>query len=149
MEKVREASKPRDGIEANGVLVTQSYPILCDPMDCSLPGSSVHGILQTRILEWVAIHFSRWSSWPRNWSQVSCIAGTFITIWATREAQKLMKIWEMKWVTWEGGVGDRQMGVIWVWWRLVQYRFVALITILFMWVDSGFKVASSCQTLYI
>ena len=44
------------------VLVTQSYPTLCDPMDCSLRGSSVHGILQARILEWVAIPFSRGSS---------------------------------------------------------------------------------------
>ena len=44
----------------------QSYPILCDPMDYSLPGSSVHGILQTRILEWVAIPFSKGSSKPRD-----------------------------------------------------------------------------------
>ena len=55
-------------------------------MDCSLPGSSVHGILQARILEWVAIYFSRGSSWPRNWTQVSCIAGGFLTNWAVREA---------------------------------------------------------------
>ena len=48
------------------VLVTQSSQTLCDPMDCSLPGSSVHGILQTRILEWVAISFSRGSSQLRD-----------------------------------------------------------------------------------
>ena len=48
------------------VLVTQSCPPLCNPMDCSLPGSSVNGILQARILEWVAVPFSRGSSWPRN-----------------------------------------------------------------------------------
>ena len=48
------------------VLVTQSCPTLCDPMDCSLPGSSVHGFLQARILEWVAIPFSRGSSQPRD-----------------------------------------------------------------------------------
>ena len=47
----------------------------CDPIDCSLPGSSVHGIFQARILEWVAISFSRRSSWSRGWTQVSCIAG--------------------------------------------------------------------------
>ena len=68
------------------VLIAQSYPILCDPMDCSLPGSSVHGILQARILESVAILFSKGSSQPRDWTQVSCIAGRFFTIWATREA---------------------------------------------------------------
>ena len=56
------------------------------PMDCSLPGSSVHGILQARILEWVAIPFSRGSSQPRNWSQVSFIAGRFFIVRATREA---------------------------------------------------------------
>ena len=67
------------------VLVTQSCLTLCDPTDCSLPGSSVHGILQVRILEWVAILFSRGSSWPRDWTQVSRIPGRFFTIWATRE----------------------------------------------------------------
>ena len=55
-------------------------------MDGSLPGSSVHGILQARILGWVAIPFSRRSSGPRDWTWVSCIAGRFFTIWATREA---------------------------------------------------------------
>ena len=55
------------------VLVTQSCPTLCNPMDCSLPGSSVHGLLQARILESVAIPFFRRSSWTR----VSCIAGGF------------------------------------------------------------------------
>ena len=61
----------------------------CDPMDCSLPGSSVHGILQERILKWVVISFSRGSSQPKNQTWVSCIAGRFFTDWATREAQLL------------------------------------------------------------
>ena len=64
----------------------QSCPTLCDPMDCSLPGFSVHGIFQARVLEWVAISFSRGSSWPRDWTQVSYIAGRYFTLWATREA---------------------------------------------------------------
>ena len=55
--------------------VAQSYPTLCNPVDCSLPGSSVHGILQARILEWVAISFSRGFSQPRDRTQVSRIAG--------------------------------------------------------------------------
>ena len=50
---------------------------LCDPMDCSPPGSSVHGISQARILEWLASSFSRGSSWPRDRTHVSCIAGGF------------------------------------------------------------------------
>ena len=52
------------------------------------PPWTVHGILQTRILEWVAFPFSRGSSQPRDWTQVSCIAGRFFTSWATREAQE-------------------------------------------------------------
>ena len=56
-------------------LVTQSCPTLCDPMDCSPPGSSVHGILQARILEWAAISFSSGSSQPRDQTQVTRIAG--------------------------------------------------------------------------
>ena len=55
-------------------------------MDYSPPGSSVHGILQAKILEWVTIPFSRGSSWPRGETQFSCIAGGFFTIWASREA---------------------------------------------------------------
>ena len=66
--------------------VIQSCPTLCDPVDCSLPGSSVHGILQARILEWVTISFSRGSSQPRDRTQVSCIGGRRFNLWATREA---------------------------------------------------------------
>ena len=51
----------------------------CDPRDCSLPGSSVHGVSQAGILEWVAIFFSRGFSWPRDWTHVSCLAGGIFT----------------------------------------------------------------------
>ena len=62
--------------------VAQSCPTLCYPLDCSLPGYSVHGILQARILEWVfPLSFSRGFSQPRDRTQVSCIAGRFVTIW--------------------------------------------------------------------
>ena len=63
--------------------VVLSYPTLCDPMDCSPPGSSVHGILQARIPEWVAISFSRGSSRPRDQTQVSRIAGRRFILWPT------------------------------------------------------------------
>ena len=59
----------------------------CNPMDYNPPGSSAHGILQARILEWVAIPFSRGSSRPRDQTQVFHIAGSFFTVWASREAQ--------------------------------------------------------------
>ena len=60
----------------------QSCLTLWDPMDCSPPGSSVHGILQARKWKWVAILFSRGFSWPRDWNR---IAGRFFTVWNTRE----------------------------------------------------------------
>ena len=65
-------------------LVTQLCLTLCDPMDCSLPDFSVHGILQA-ILEWVAISFSRGSSRPRDRTQLFCIAGRRLNLWATRD----------------------------------------------------------------
>ena len=68
------------------VLVTQLCLTLCSPMDCGRPVSSVHGILQVRRLEGVAISFSRQSSWTRDKTWVSCIAGRFLTIWDTIEA---------------------------------------------------------------
>ena len=68
------------------MLVTQSCLTLCDPVDYSPSGSSGHEILQSRILQWVALPSSRGSSWPRDWTWVSYIAGGFFTVWATREA---------------------------------------------------------------
>ena len=62
------------------VLVAQSCPNLCNPMDCSLSGSSLHGIFQARMLEWVAIPFSRGSSQPKDRTRVSHIAGRFFAI---------------------------------------------------------------------
>ena len=70
-------------MSAEKVKVAQSCPALCDPMDYT-----VHGILQARILEWVAFPFSKGSSQLRDQSQVSHIAGGFFTSWATREAQE-------------------------------------------------------------
>ena len=67
--------------------VAQSHLTLCDPMDCRLPGSSIHGIFQAIILELVAMSFSRGSSWLRDWTQVACIIDRHFTIWATREVQ--------------------------------------------------------------
>ena len=68
-------------------LVTQSRPTLCDPMDCSLPGSSVHGDSPGKNTGMVSLPFSRGYSQPRDQTQVSCIAGRFFTDWANREAQ--------------------------------------------------------------
>ena len=69
------------------VKIAQSCPTLCDPMDC-IYIYSVHGILQARILEWVAFPVSRKSSQPRDQTQVSHVAGRYFTSWATREAQE-------------------------------------------------------------
>ena len=67
-------------------LVAKSVQHFCDPMDCRLPGSSVHGISQARIPEWVVISFSRGSSWPRVQSCISCIDRQILYHWATWEA---------------------------------------------------------------
>ena len=75
------------------VKVAQLCPTLCDPMDYT-----IHGMLQAKILEWLAFPFSRESSQPRDWTQVSHIAGGFFTSWATKAAQKnelsIGKIWQ-------------------------------------------------------
>ena len=68
------------------VLIAESCLILCNLIDYSPPGSSVHGIFQARILEWVVIPFSRGSSWPRDGTWVSCITSRLFCIWATKEA---------------------------------------------------------------
>ena len=66
--------------------VAQSYPTLCDPKTVALQIPLSTGTLQARILEWVAVPFSRGSAQTRDWTQVSCIAGRFFTVWATKEA---------------------------------------------------------------
>ena len=94
--------KPRARIQVlKKMLVLQSCPTLWDLMDCSPPGSSVHRILQARILEWVAISFSRGSSLPRDRTRVSRILGRRFNLWATREAHcgKFWKKWECQ-TTW-------------------------------------------------
>ena len=73
--------------------VGQSCPTLCDPIDCSLLDSSIHGIFQARVLKWVAISFSRGSSWSRDWTHVSHCSGSRFTMLATREAQQWWRWW--------------------------------------------------------
>ena len=70
-------------------------------MDCALPGFSGHGILQARILVWAAISFSKGSSQLRDWTQVTCTAGRFFIIWATKEATRVcvcVCVWVWVWV---------------------------------------------------
>ena len=80
-----------------GYVRTQSCLNICNPMDCSLPGASVHGIFQARILEWVAISYPRGSSWSRDWTQVSyisCIARQILyhcTTWKILKKKKKKK----------------------------------------------------------
>ena len=86
------------------VLVAQSCLTPCDPMDCRPPGSSVHGILQAGILEWIAIPFSRGSSQPRDRTWVSCIAGGFFSIWTVQAQQDLLptrdSVWSLNHMSW-------------------------------------------------
>ena len=91
------------------VCVVQSCLTHYDPMDCRLPGFSVHWILQARIVEWIAILLSRASSQPRDTTQVSCIVVTFFMVWATREAHGC---WYMSSIT-------LQDGAVWANWKLI------------------------------
>ena len=70
---------------SRGRLFTTPWTTLHDPVGCSPPGSSIHGIFQARVLEWAAIAFSRGSSQPRDRTRVSCIAGRYLPTCATRE----------------------------------------------------------------
>ena len=69
--------------------VAQLCPTLCNPMGCSPAGSSVHRIFQARVLQWVAISFSRGSFRRSDWTSVSCIVGRHLTIWATRKVSQV------------------------------------------------------------
>ena len=84
-------------VKSKVVSKAQSCLTLCDPMDCSLPGSSVHGIFQAIVLEWIAISFSRGSSQPRNRTRVSRIVDKRFTVWATREVQQSPHIIAVPW----------------------------------------------------
>ena len=79
------------------MLVIQSCLTLCNYLDCRLPGSSVHGILQAKLLAWAAVPFSWISSWPRDQTWVSCIADRFFTIWTTREEIWIGRLLNKKW----------------------------------------------------
>ena len=92
---------------------------LCNPMDCSLPSFPIHGVFQARILEWVAISFSRGSSPPRGRTQVSSIAGRCFTLWATREAMtNLDRILKSRDIT-DKGLSSQSYGFssshVWMW----------------------------------
>ena len=98
LKKVRTSFRPFR-YDLNQILMTIEWSevaqlclTLCDPMDCSLPGSPVHGIFQAIVLEWIAISFSSGSSRPRDWTRVSHIVDRHFTVWATREV----------WSHWEG-----------------------------------------------
>ena len=89
------------------MLVTQSCLTLCDPRDYNPPGAFVHGILQARIMDRVAIPFSKWSSQPRDQTLVSCTAGEFFTVWATREVHFIVQS-QLKSLTLEYGTLKRK-----------------------------------------
>ena len=109
-------------------ICAQLCPTLCDSPDCSPPGSSVLGISQARILEWVAVSFSRGLSRPRDQTHVACIVGGFFTVWATREA--ILHIYE--WLT---------IYIITCIW-LITYNYIS-----YVFMIQFSSVAQSCPTL--
>ena len=114
--------------------VAQSCPTLRDPMDCCPPGSSIHGIFQARVLEWVAISLSRRSSQHRDWTQVSRIVGRHFTVWATREVYEhwgcmyLFKLEFLYFLNICSGVGlqDHRVALFLVFWEtFILFSMVA------------------------
>ena len=97
LKKVGKSTRPFKMKESESELA-QSCLTLCNPMDCSLPGFSIHWIFQARVLEWLAIAFSRGSSWPRDQTQVSHIAGRRFTLWATGKTPEHSGI---TWIQWK------------------------------------------------
>ena len=95
-------------------------------MDCSPPGSSIHGILQTRILLRVATPFSRASSWSRDWTQVSSIAGRFFTVSATGEAMTSLAIcyWIPSWTIKKTECQRIDALALWCWRRLLKVPWI-------------------------
>ena len=102
--------EPERADQMSACSVAKSCPTLHDPMDCSRPSSSVHGVLQARTLEWVANSFSRGSSRSRDPTSVSCTVGRFFTIWATREASSDLKPHKF----WSSSVGRKSGLASWV-----------------------------------
>ena len=92
-QKVTEVSRwmPSRGMKSESE-VAQWCLTLCDPMDCSLPGSSVHGIFQARVLEWISTSFSRGSSQPRDRTWISHIVDRRFTVWVTRASRGMINI---------------------------------------------------------
>ena len=97
------------------VKVTQWCPTVWNPMDCSLPGFTIYGILQARILEWVAILVSRRSSQPRDCIQVSHIESGFFTVWTTREADWLDLFFVCLRVLWKKIKLNKLLTFFWAW----------------------------------
>ena len=114
------------------VLVAQLCPALCDPMYCCPPVSSVHGILLSRILEWVAIPFSRRASWLRDWTQISCITGRFFTIWTTREVHQSINLQQLESITTDRIIKKKKtysiiLWKLWIWNAYKStYKFINL-----------------------
>ena len=107
--------------------VARSYPALCDPMAYSPPGSSVHGVLQARVLEWVDSPSSRESSQPRDGTQVSHISWGFFTVWATREALVRIEALYSWWWHFKGTIPRFLRKTFWVYktcWKLFK-RFTS------------------------
>ena len=100
------------------MLVAQSCLTLCEPRDCSLRGFSIHGILHSRIWEWIVFSFSRGNSQPRDWTLVFCIGGRFFTIWATGK-------WCESWTIKKAEHWRIDAFELWCWRRLLRFHWTA------------------------
>ena len=128
------------------VKVTQLCLTLCDPMDCGLPGYSVHGILQTRVLKWVAIPFSKGSSQFKDWTWVSCNAGGFFFNHLSHQRNSFIYLDIVKYNPENSGVVSQSQTVSKLWhessWTEIYINYIKMFRLYFL---SLHHVVTSCQ----
>ena len=117
------------------ISVAQSSPTLCDPMDCSLPGFSVHGISQARILEWVTISFSRGFSWPRDWTP-ALVHCRQILYHLSHHGSPLLAYIPTKFKPSVRKLGDK-------------LRFVSNLTWYISWINDRQRITTQTYTIYV
>ena len=110
-----------------------SHVRLKEPLDCSLPGPSVHGVLQARILEWVASSSSRGTSSPRDWTGVSCLGRWILYHWATREALP----WPKTFLSEKESFGSHFLWCIRCWWESSTRQWAAVNAV---WYSVGWNI---------
>ena len=125
--------------------VAQSCPTLCSPVDCSLPGSSIHGIFQARVLEWGAISFSRGSSWPGDWTWVTHCRQTFYHLSHQRSQKSIKESSILRWNYLYVEFGQALLEIK----REIKYTFSVMQRLRPPWVAQPVKSLPAIQEIWV